>query len=109
MKRLPIVIMMIVAGSFLAFQTMGTGRKNPPNKYEEILKLVGSMLTQAHFSPQDINDNFSKKIFSKYLVDLDPGKIRQVLPLFHHQFLLRIFFCSEVMSLCKNIFFSGSR
>ena len=74
MKRLPIVIMMIVAGSFLAFQTMGTGRKNPPNKYEEILKLVGSMLTQAHFSPQDINDNFSKKIFSKYLVDLDPEK-----------------------------------
>ena len=36
MKRLPIVIMMVIAGSFLAFQTMGTGTKNPPGKYEEI-------------------------------------------------------------------------
>jgi carboxyl-terminal processing protease len=63
-----------VAGSFLAFQTMGTGTKNPPNKYEEILRLVGEMLTQAHFSPQNINDDFSKKIFTKYLADLDPEK-----------------------------------
>ncbi|MGK2863119.1 MAG: carboxy terminal-processing peptidase [Chitinophagaceae bacterium] len=74
MKRLPIVIMMIVAGSFLAFQTMGTGTKNPPNKYEEILRLVGQMLSHAHFSPQDINDAFSKKIFTKYVNDLDPEK-----------------------------------
>ena len=74
MKRLPIVIMMIVAGSFLAFQTMGTGTKNPPSKYEEILRLVGEMLTQAHFSPQNINDDFSKKIFTKYVSDLDPEK-----------------------------------
>ena len=74
MKRLPIVITMIVAGSFLAFQTMGTGTKNPPTKYEEILRLVGEMLVQAHFSPQDINDAFSKKIFTKYVNDLDPEK-----------------------------------
>ena len=74
MKRLPILILMIVAGSFLAFQTMGTGTKNPPNKYEEILRLVGQMLVQAHFSPQDINDDFSKKIFTKYINDLDPEK-----------------------------------
>jgi carboxyl-terminal processing protease len=75
MKRLPILIMMIVAGSFLAFQTMGTTtKKNPPGKYEQILKLVGNMLAQAHFSPQDINDDFSKKIFNKFLTDLDPEK-----------------------------------
>lgn len=74
MKRLPIVIMMVVAGSFLAFQTLGTGPKNPPNKYEEILRLIGEMLTQAHYSPKDINDDFSKKIFNKFLTDLDPEK-----------------------------------
>lgn len=71
MKRLPIVIMMIVAGFFLAFQTMGS---TPPNRYEEILRLVGEMLKQAHFSPQDVNDDFSKKIFSKYISELDPEK-----------------------------------
>ncbi len=74
MKRLPIVIMMIVAGSFLAFQTMGKGHSTPPNKYEEILRLVGEMLRQAHFNPKDINDDFSKKIFDKYMSELDPEK-----------------------------------
>lgn len=76
MKRLPIVIMMIVAGSFLAFQTMGksTSAKVPPDKYEQILKLVGEMLSQAHYSPQDINDALSKKVFKKFLTDLDPEK-----------------------------------
>ncbi len=78
MKRLPIVIMMVVAGSFLAFKTMGTGNRttsnNPPSKYEKILKLVGEMLSQAHYDPQSINDGFSKKIFNKYLNDLDQDK-----------------------------------
>lgn len=74
MKRLPFVIMMIIAGLFLAFQTMGTGTKNPPDKYEKILELVGKMLAQAHYSPQDINDDFSKKIFKKFTGDLDPEK-----------------------------------
>ncbi len=77
MKRLPIVIMMLVAGSFLAFKTMGTGTKNPstpPTKYEQILKLVGQMLSEAHYSPQDINDAFSQKIFKKFIGDLDPEK-----------------------------------
>lgn len=74
MKRLPIVILMVLTGSFLAFQTMGTGTKTPPGKYEQIIRLVGDMLVQAHFSPQDINDAFSKKIFTKYVNDLDPEK-----------------------------------
>ena len=32
------------------------------------------MLSQAHYSPQNINDAFSKKIFKKFLSDLDPEK-----------------------------------
>lgn len=74
MKRLPIVLMMAAIGTFLAFQTVGAGTKTPPTKYEEILKLVGEMLSQAHYSPQNINDAFSKKIFTKYIGDLDPEK-----------------------------------
>ena len=74
MKRLPIVLMMAAVGTFLAFRTMGTGTKNPPSKYEQILKLVGEMLAQGHYSPQDINDAFSKKIFKKFTEDLDPEK-----------------------------------
>jgi carboxyl-terminal processing protease len=70
--------MMVVAASFLAFKTMGTGTRtsstNPPSKYEKILKLVGEMLTQAHYSPQDLNDAFSKKVYKKFLNDLDQEK-----------------------------------
>ena len=75
MKRLPIVILMVAAGSFLAFNSMGTSTdKNPPSKYEQILKLVGEMLSNGHYSPQDINDAFSKKIFKKFIGDIDPDK-----------------------------------
>ena len=74
MKRLPIVIMMLVAGSFLAFKTMGTSTPNPPSRYEQILKFVGEMLSQAHYSPQAIDDAFSKKVFTKFMGDLDPEK-----------------------------------
>ncbi|TMI63610.1 MAG: tail-specific protease [Bacteroidetes bacterium] len=74
MKRLPVVLLFCAAGSFLAFRSLENSNTNPPGKYEKILKLVGEMLVQGHFSPQDINDNFSKKVFKKYLDDLDREK-----------------------------------
>lgn len=74
MKRLPIVVMFALTGSFLAFRSIGNINTNPPGKYEQILKLVGEMMTQAHYSPQDINDAFSKKVFKKFITDLDPEK-----------------------------------
>ncbi|HEX7845257.1 MAG TPA: tail-specific protease, partial [Chitinophagaceae bacterium] len=76
MKRLPIVVMFALTGSFLAFRSIENINieKDPPGKYEQILKLVGDMLSQAHFSPQDVNDAFSKKIFNKFISDLDPEK-----------------------------------
>jgi carboxyl-terminal processing protease len=75
MKRLPILIVMVAAGIFFAIETMGTtGDKNPPNRYEKILQLVGQILSQGHFSPKEINDEFSKKIFNKYFDELDSEK-----------------------------------
>ncbi len=74
MKRLPIVLLIFAAGSFLAFRSLGTTNNIPPGKYEKILKLVGELLTQGHFNPQDINDGFSKKVYKKFLGDLDQEK-----------------------------------
>ncbi len=68
---------MVVAASFLAFKTIGTALNTasvPPSKYEQILKLVNEMLTQGHFNPQDVNDEFSKKVFKKFISELDPEK-----------------------------------
>ncbi|MBL7724719.1 MAG: carboxy terminal-processing peptidase [Chitinophagaceae bacterium] len=87
MKRLPIVILMIVAASFLAFKTLGKGNNTPPGNYEKIMKLVGEMLSHGHYSPQDINDAFSKKVFKKYITELDADK--------------SIFFQSDIETLKK--------
>ncbi len=74
MKRLPIVIVMVITGVFLAFNTMGKTNEDPPTKYEKILRLVGEMLSEGHYSPKEINDEFSKKIFNKYFTELDNEK-----------------------------------
>ncbi|ANE53258.1 carboxy terminal-processing peptidase [Flavisolibacter tropicus] len=74
MKRLPLLLLMLAGGIFLAFQTLGIGKAAPPSKYERILQNVGVLLTQGHFSPKDINDDFSKKIFNKYFEELDGDK-----------------------------------
>jgi carboxyl-terminal processing protease len=73
MKRLPILVILVLAGMVLAFQSLGKS-SNPPSKYDKILRNVGQMLTEAHYSPKDINDEFSKKIFTKFMNDLDPDK-----------------------------------
>ena len=73
MKRLPLLLLMIAAGIFLTFRTLGTDAE-PPTKYERILQSVGEMLRQGHYSPKEINDEFSKKVFKKYLEELDPER-----------------------------------
>ncbi len=32
------------------------------------------MLMQGHYNPKDVNDDFSKKVFHKYVTELDPDK-----------------------------------
>lgn len=69
---MPILLGILVAGIFITFQTIGGG--NPPSKYEKILRQVGVMLEQGHYSPKKIDDNFSKEVFDKFLTALDPEK-----------------------------------
>ena len=71
-KSLPIVILLIFAGSFIAFKSSGFG--NPPDKFHVIFKQVAEMLEVAHYNPKKIDDNFSKEIFKKYLDAIDPDK-----------------------------------
>jgi carboxyl-terminal processing protease len=68
-RNLPIVLLILGAGLFLAFKSLGfgLGNSNPPTKYEKILHNVGEMLSEIHYSPKKIDDNFSKEIFKKYL------------------------------------------
>lgn len=67
-RNLPVVILLLGAGLVLAFRTLGWGG-NPPTKYEKILHNVGQMLKEIHYSPRKINDDFSKLIFKKFMMD----------------------------------------
>jgi carboxyl-terminal processing protease len=75
-KNLPVVLLLVFAGLIVTVRSLGVGNPNPPSKYEKILHNVGEMLTQIHFSPKKIDDNFSKEIFKKYLSadKIDPLK-----------------------------------
>jgi len=72
-KNLPIVLLILAGGVFVAFRTLGF-KENPPTRYEKILRNVGEMLEDIHYSPKDINDDFSKGIFKKYLSEVDAEK-----------------------------------
>ncbi len=71
-KSLPIVLVLVVAGFLIAFNS--SGLVNPPGKYEQIFVQVTEMLEAAHYNPKKVDDEFSKKIFSKYIETLDPDK-----------------------------------
>ena len=72
-RSLPILFLVLACGIFIAFRTLGTSEA-PPTKYEKILRTVGEMLEQIHYSPKNINDKFSKEVFQKYLKSVDPEK-----------------------------------
>lgn len=76
MKRLPLVVLVLAVGFILAFNPIGkaSDRSLPPGNYEKIMKLVGQMLSEGHYSPQPIDDAFSKKVFKKYMSELDADK-----------------------------------
>ena len=71
-RSLPVLLAFAIAGILIAFNS--SGLDNPPTKYEKIFKQVAEMLEDNHYSPQKIDDKFSKVIFKKFLSNLDPDK-----------------------------------
>jgi len=45
-----------------------------PNKDKLLIQLIKYVLEEGHFSPQEINDEFSERVFYDYLEQLDPFK-----------------------------------
>jgi carboxyl-terminal processing protease len=71
-RSLPVLLAVAIAGILIAFTT--NGLDNPPSKYEKIFQQVAEMLEDNHYSPQKIDDKFSKSIFKKFLGNIDPDK-----------------------------------
>jgi carboxyl-terminal processing protease len=72
-RNLPIVLLILGGGVFVAFRTLGIG-SNPPTKDETILHNVGEYLEELHYSPKPIDDKFSLEVFDKYLSEVDAEK-----------------------------------
>lgn len=73
-RNLPIMLLVLGAGIFLAFRTLGFGSEPTPTKYEKILRNVGVMLSEIHYSPKKVDDKFSKEIFKKFLGEIDQDR-----------------------------------
>jgi len=67
---------LLLVGLLLAFASCSftTKKFQDPNKDKLLIQLVKYVLEQGHFSPQDINDDFSEHVFNDYLKQLDPFK-----------------------------------
>jgi carboxyl-terminal processing protease len=72
-RVLPIVLIVLIASIFWAFQSHGENGKSLTNQ-QRILTSLGGIIEQNHYSPKPINDNFSKEIFKKFLSSVDHDK-----------------------------------
>lgn len=76
-KFIPVLLSLILGGLFVAYGVMGRNDKqndDPAAKYQRILRNVGIVLEQGHYSPKKIDDNFSKEVLKKFQESLDPDK-----------------------------------
>jgi carboxyl-terminal processing protease len=73
LRNLPLVLLILGGGVFVAFRTLGIGG-NPPSRDEKILHNVGEYLEELHYSPKPIDDSFSLEVFGKYLTEVDADK-----------------------------------
>jgi carboxyl-terminal processing protease len=74
-KFIPVILVLTATSLFVAFQTQGKpDTDNPKSKYTRIIRNVGLLLEQGHYSPKPIDDNFSKLVLKKFIEDMDGDK-----------------------------------
>ena len=74
MKRYYKVILLITALSAVLWSFIPNQKKEDPEKDKLLLELLIFVLEKGHYSPVEINDDFSKKVYAKYLDGIDPTK-----------------------------------
>ena len=90
-KFIPVMLVLLSIGLFIGFKSMGNSEsnneENPKLRYAKILRNVGILLEEGHFSPKNIDDEFSKAVLKRFEEDLDGEK--------------NIFFQSDINELSK--------
>ncbi len=90
-KFIPVALVLVAASVFVGFRSLGSSdsgnNDNPKLRYTKILRNVGILLEEGHFSPRKIDDDFSKIVLKRFQEDLDGEK--------------NIFFQSDIESMKK--------
>jgi carboxyl-terminal processing protease len=77
-KLLPVLLVLAAASLFLAFKSLDSGNymgsDNPKSKFSRVLRNVGILLEEGHYSPKKLNDDFSRLAFNKFQEELDGDK-----------------------------------
>lgn len=74
-KGLVLTALVLFGSLFIAFRSINGADSNEKiAQQQKLLNTVGALLEQQHYSPQKINDDFSRKIFTAYLNQLDGDK-----------------------------------
>ena len=75
-KFIPVILALTGASLFVAFQSQGKTDHddNPKSKYSKVIRNVGILLEEGHYSPKKIDDNFSQVVMKKFIGDLDDDK-----------------------------------
>lgn len=74
-KGLWLTAVILFGGLFFAFRNTGSGETDlSAARRQQLLSTIGVVLEKQHYSPKNINDQFSKQIFTKYLEELDGDK-----------------------------------
>ena len=71
-KGLILIVVFLLGGLFVAFSN--NSDKESVTQQQRLLEIVGDLLEKQHYNPQDINDEFSKKIFNKFIEEMDADK-----------------------------------
>ena len=74
MKRNYKVILVITALSAVLWSFIPSEKKSDPEKDKLLIELLTMVLERGHYSPVTIDDAFSKKVYAKYLDNIDPTK-----------------------------------
>ena len=74
MKKNYKILVLATIASIALWSFIPNIKKEDPEKDKLIMELLAHILKIGHFSPVDINDTFSEKVFDKYIDAIDPTK-----------------------------------
>ena len=73
MKRNYKILSLILIASLMLWSFIPK-QKGDPEKDKLLLELLTYVIEKGHYSPAEINDDFSKSLYKEYLKALDPTK-----------------------------------